>query len=129
MCVCITTGIGVLNITLIETVNCNSKDELLTRERYYIESIACVNKHIPLRTKKEYTLATKDKKREYDKEYRLNNNEKHKEGKKQYSKENKDKIKEKLSRPFQCECGSLCQSGGRSRHLKSQKHQTFLKQI
>ena len=38
------------NIILLETVKCNSKDELLQRERYWIESTTCVNKYIPSRT-------------------------------------------------------------------------------
>ena len=41
-------------IVLIETVNAESKDELLAREKHYIKSFKCVNKCIPGRTKKEY---------------------------------------------------------------------------
>jgi hypothetical protein len=41
-------------IYLIELCNCNSKYELEKRERFYIESMECVNKIIPGRTKKEY---------------------------------------------------------------------------
>ena len=41
-------------IVLIETVNVESKDELLAREKHYIKSFKCVNKCIPGQTKKEY---------------------------------------------------------------------------
>ena len=33
-----------LEIFLIESYPCNSKDELIARERYYIETMECVNK-------------------------------------------------------------------------------------
>ena len=42
------------DIILLELVNCNSKDELKSRERFYIETLDCVNKNIPGRTNKEY---------------------------------------------------------------------------
>jgi len=35
---------GIYEITLIELYPCNSKDELTSRERFYIESMVCVNK-------------------------------------------------------------------------------------
>ena len=45
---------GNYDIVLLETVKCNSKDELHLRERYYIENNECVNKCIPTRSKEEY---------------------------------------------------------------------------
>src|SRR5256885_817506 len=43
-------------IILVENYPCQSKDELLACERYWIEQNKpiCVNKYIPTRTKKEY---------------------------------------------------------------------------
>ena len=41
-------------IELIELCNFSCKEELLKRERFYIENNDCVNKNIPLRSKKEY---------------------------------------------------------------------------
>jgi len=58
-------------IVLIEDYPCNSKDELLKREQFYILNNDCVNKNIPARNdeqKKEY-------KSEIDKEYRKSNKE------------------------------------------------------
>ena len=40
-------------ITLIESYPCNCKDELIARERHYIESMECVNK---MMKKKEETV-------------------------------------------------------------------------
>ena len=43
-------------ITLIESVNANTKEELLQRERYYIQSLKCINKLVPLRTLKKKSI-------------------------------------------------------------------------
>jgi hypothetical protein len=47
-------GINNCKIIFLEQVNVNSKDELLVREVYYIKSLSCINKKIPLRTEKEW---------------------------------------------------------------------------
>lgn len=48
------------NIILLEKFPSKSKDELLSRERHYIETQICVNKNIPNRTPKEWREATKN---------------------------------------------------------------------
>jgi hypothetical protein len=50
-------------IVLLESYPCNSKDQLLARERFYIEENKnlCINKQIPGRSQKEYAFANKDK--------------------------------------------------------------------
>ena len=40
-------------ITLLETFSCNSKDELISRERVYVENNFCVNKYMPGRSHAE----------------------------------------------------------------------------
>jgi hypothetical protein len=50
---------GNYDIVLIEDCPCTRQDELHKRERFYIESISCVNKFIPSRTKKESTIDPK----------------------------------------------------------------------
>ena len=47
-------GVSNCQIVLIETVNAESKDELLAREKHYIKSVKCVNKCTPGQTLKEY---------------------------------------------------------------------------
>lgn len=63
-------------IELIEIVECNSRDELNKRERYWIENTECVNKQIPTRTRKEYYEANIEKIKaqmiEYNKSYYKN---------------------------------------------------------
>lgn len=47
-------GVDDVVITLVEACPCDNKEELIKRERFYIENNPCVNKQIPGRTKKEY---------------------------------------------------------------------------
>ncbi len=75
------------DIILIESVDCISKDELHARERYFIESIVCVNKLIPIRTKQE----KKEHNKEYKKEYHFKNREFINENRKEYFNDNKDR--------------------------------------
>ena len=80
---------GLVQISLLEDYSCNTKDELLARERYWIEQhrVILVNKNIPSRTDEEYKeyiiqynqdnkykineykKANKEKKKEYNKQY------------------------------------------------------------
>ena len=84
-------------ITLLESVSCDSKTELLAREKHHIVSNNCVNKHIPTRTRAEYRQDNKDKILEYAKEYRL--------------------------RKYFCECCQIdVPIGKRARHNRSLKH-------
>ena len=52
------------NIELLEDCDIKTKNELLARERFFIENNECLNKVIPGRTKKEYKIVSKDKIRE-----------------------------------------------------------------
>ena len=99
------------SIVLIENFACNSKEELLQRERYFIENTDCVNYRLPIKTDEEYKEYYKEyeksdicKKRrkehrqknvehytEYTKQYRASNKEKIK----QYYEDNKEKLAEK----------------------------------
>ena len=56
--------LGKVEIILIQNYPCNSKEELLMRERHFIESLECINKKIPIRTVEEYieSLIKKKKK-------------------------------------------------------------------
>jgi hypothetical protein len=88
-------GIDDVEITLVESIICNNKEELHKRERFYIENNNCVNKVVPTRTYKEYYEDCKDKIRDKKKEYRELNKDKIKEQRKQYREQNKDKIRDK----------------------------------
>jgi hypothetical protein len=83
-------------IVLIETSPCNTRDELFSREAFYIKSMKCVNKCIPMQTFKEWYDKNRDeileKSREYGKEYYKDNKEERLEYKNMYYHSNQDKI-------------------------------------
>ena len=79
------------DIVLLELYPCNSKDELHSRERYYIELLKCVNKQIPSRTMQEYQQSNRAQLKEYKKLYRFINKEKLKKQRIEKYKENKYK--------------------------------------
>jgi hypothetical protein len=52
---------GNYDIQLIESYPCSTRDELHSREGHYIKTLACVNKVIAGRTKKEYRVDNQHK--------------------------------------------------------------------
>lgn len=83
-------------INLLEKVNASCKDELLARERHYINTIDCVNKTRPLRSKKDYY------------------------------KDNIEIITAKKSVITLCECGGKYRHDNKVHHLKTNKHINYL---
>ncbi len=59
-----------LNIVLVEEYPCNNKEQLLARERYWIENNECVNKKVPTRSKKEWEEDNKDNLKKYHRDYK-----------------------------------------------------------
>jgi hypothetical protein len=58
------------DIEMLESCSCKSKDELHSREKFYIRMFPeCVNKVIPQRTRLEYREEKKDKIKAYAHEY------------------------------------------------------------
>lgn len=64
---------GTPKIELLEEFKCNSKYELETRERWYIENTKCINTRIPTRTSKEYRKKYYEKNKEHFKELNKKN--------------------------------------------------------
>jgi hypothetical protein len=115
------------DIILLENVeNCKSKEHLRARERYYIESLNCVNKRIEGRTKKDYYIDNKEIIIQTQKEYYND----HKTSKliyqKSYYNKNKEEIKSKKETKFTCCCGGYYSNNNKSRHMKSKLHQEFI---
>lgn len=81
--------LGNVEIVLLETINCNTKDELLKKEREYID------KYKDILINKVRPTITKDERKEYQKEHYEDNKEEIKEKKKQYYEKNKDDFLEK----------------------------------
>jgi hypothetical protein len=124
---------GDYTYSVVEKYPCETKLELKTRERWWIENNVCVNKHIPLRTNKEYYNDNADKIKEQQKlwyadnvdkvkEYRIENKDKITEQRKQYRIDNADKLKEKVK----CDCGGCYTQTNKARHLKTKKHKNYI---
>ena len=66
-------GVDNVKIKLIENVIVIKTNELLDRESFFIQTLACINKNIPNRTRKEWEEANKEAIKEYCKKYYLLN--------------------------------------------------------
>ena len=102
------------NIVLLELYPCDSKDELHARERFYIESLKCVNIYIPGRTHKEYIEVNKELVKQSQQKYRFNN---------------KEKIREKQNNKTSCLCGGIYSNSHKTRHEKTIKHQNYINNL
>ena len=116
-------------IFLIEDYPCERKEQLHSRERFYIESMECVNIRIPTRTIKEYLEANKEQISQRKKEYHEKNKEQINQKVKEWNQKNKEKIQKRKSQKIQCDCGMTYTYGHKSRHMKSNKHQAYLSSI
>ena len=94
-------------IELIENFPCETKHQLLWKEREWFEKTDCVNKQRPIATSEEGRELNK----EYTKKYRI---------------ENKDTINEKRTEKFNCECGGRFTRPSRSQHKKTKLHKDYL---
>jgi hypothetical protein len=103
--------IGDCEIILLEKFPCNSREELNARERFYIETLDCVNKFIPTRTFKEYYDGNKIKISEQQKQYR---------------KDHKELISLRDNKKNICDCGGEYIYKNKSRHLKSKGHLKYI---
>jgi len=111
------------NIYLLELVNCDTKNELLARERHHIEAIDCINKVVPGRTKKEYCDINREILIEYQKLYRESNREILIEYQKLYRESNRDIINEKQKTKCVCNiCGGNYTKCHKSQHFKTKQH-------
>ena len=87
-------------IELIENCNIKTKQELLARERYFIQNYDCLNKNIPGNFDDKGT-------QQYQKDY---------------YEANENKLKEK----FECSCGGRYTYGKKAKHEKTTKHIKYL---
>ncbi len=96
-------------IFLVEDYPCNTKKELLTKEKEYIMNNECINKSIPLRSKSEWRQSpeAKQKAKEYNKFY-------------------SEKFREQHKQKITCECGSTFRNRDISKHKKTKKHLKFV---
>jgi len=134
-------GIENFYIELLELYPCSCRDELRSREGYYIRKFDSYkngyNMKIAGRTMKDYYEDNKEKIKQktkdyYEdnkelikqktKDYRENNKDNINEYSKKYYQDNKEKIREHKNKKFNCECGGKYTQINKSRHLKTKKH-------
>ena len=96
------------NIILIELYPCNSKDELLARERHHIDTVECVNKNKP-------GLLKELGQKLYSKEYRDTHLEYY-----------KAKDKKRRETKCKCQCSGRYTNCHKAEHFRSQKHVNYI---
>jgi hypothetical protein len=113
------------NFVVIEEIENCSKLDAHIREEYYRESLkanlnsmSCFSGVVDYNTKEEYK-----------KQYRKANKEKIKLKQKQWYEDNKDQILSNRSKPYNCECGSVCRHNDKARHFKTKKHKEYLANV
>ena len=116
-------------IYLIEDFSCDRKEQLLQRERHFIENNECINRSVPLRTKRENYIANKEDINLKCKIYHIENKESISLNKKEYYEKNKETINLRRKNKISCECGSVFTIAGKSLHKKSKKHIKYVNSI
>jgi hypothetical protein len=109
-------------IELVENYPCLSRKALLEREQYYIENNECINKKrafLPDDIRKSTST-------ERAKGWYSNNRERAITNVREYYNTNKDTILEKAKEKRVCECGALVRKHGLHRHLRTEKHKSYV---
>ena len=120
-------GIDAVRIELIEDYSCNCKSELGKRERYWIENtVNCVNRCIPTRTKKEYNQVYRGTRLEKMKERYQVNREVILEKMKVDYQANREILLERRKVKITCDCGSTINKGELSIHKRTIKHTNYM---
>lgn len=105
---------GDAKIFLVEKFPCDSKEELLQRERHYIENNKCINKRLPI-------ISEEEKKKK-----NVTYNQAHKEESKQacikYELSHKEERSARKRERVQCECGMTVSQHSLERHKTRQLH-------
>lgn len=112
--------LGNVEIILLELYPCNSKDELTSRERYWYD----LNKELSINKIRPWV--TSDETLETRKERYINNKEYYKKQTNDNRENYKQRYNELSSMEYKCICGSSMKRYEKSRHIKSDKHQTYL---
>jgi hypothetical protein len=127
-------GVDGCEIILIDSVKCNNKDELNSKESNYIRNILCVNKSIPGRTVKQYYLDNRDKQLSRQKNYNIINRDKIKDYYKEHYINNREVILARQKayeaahkNPCICLCGGKYNTNfNKKQHLITKKHIKYI---
>ena len=121
----------------IKKYPCNEKRQLATEEDKIMRELnATLNTNKPIldkelrnQKKKEYHIKNKVKLNKISNEYYEKNKVKQLSKSNEYYEKNKVIILEKnKQKTYTCDCGSVIRKDGKANHIKTNKHQTFIKQ-
>ena len=131
---------GEVEIFLVEDYPCERKEQLQARERYWIETLECVNKVIPTRTRQEYLEVHKQEIKDWTtayyhehrgeilqraRDYGQTNKEHISQRMKSYYQSKREEILEQKKVRVECECGATSTKNMLVRHKRSQAHQRW----
>lgn len=102
-------------IELVENFPCNSKKELLYRERFWVQNTLCINQTLPIRNKHEYQIENAEYFKNCRKEWALKNKDRIF----LQRRDHREKIKNYLYEQLPCECGGTAPRKHFTRHQKS----------
>ena len=127
-------GVENCKIELVENCSVNSKEELLAKEGEHIRACECVNRCVAGRTQKKYREEFPEFIKHINHQHYQDNRQYRLEQVKEYARNNPDKVKETKRKQYEkikdkkytCECGATVLQTGKSRHLKTNKHQQYL---
>jgi GIY-YIG catalytic domain len=109
----------------IESKECSNSNEAHSYERKLMEQLkATLNKQIPTRTALEYRQMNQDK----IVQYRIDNRDKLLEYSKKYHAENRERLNQQKRILCDCLCGGRYTMTHKANHMKTKKHQRFIKQ-
>ena len=125
------------NYFILENYNCENYNQLIKRERYWIEKLNSKLNSVkyPYLTeyeKNNYSNINKEKMKEYQKEYRKEYYEKNKQKIKEYNKKNKERFNQNYKQnnyKIICECGIKITKYYLSRHKKTKTHLILIQNI
>lgn len=109
-------GVEKFQIELIEKFVCETKQQLVEREQYWIEQLKPELNMFRAIANPNYEQECRDKKERRERS-------------KLFYHSHKEEILKKMKIKFTCECGTICNIGDKSRHNKSKKHQDYINNI
>lgn len=124
-------GIEHFKIELFEEYPCETKEQLLQREGYFIQLFGTLNKNIAGNCSdiKEWTKKYREEHNEEIKQYRQNHKEEIKQYNQKYYENNREQHIKKMCEKALCTCGRYVQKGKLTRHQQTNLHKKLLQNI
>ena len=108
-------------IELLENYPCESKEELLWRERFWIETLQKLKTPIANKVRPTRTLEEKKEAQRI-----ISSKPEHVEKRKEYAKTHREQKRAQQNSKHMCECGIQYTQANKNRHIATPAHQKFL---